>query len=641
MLALNHNSGKMMIIRSFSRFFRSIVVVVSLLILLLTAALPGWWAAPVSAQDQAPRQSPPYDPAQVTAPLAPPIAAVGRTSYLENCAPCHGEQGLGNGPTAVDLPEPATAFADRAAVWELSPSMLFHTTKDGRLEKLMPPWENQLDDAEIWNTVAYAWSLHTKESETRTGAELYAQSCASCHGEGGAGDGPEAEGELPDFTDLTYTTFVSQADWLAGWLEAHAEIGADWSDGQRAATLEYIRTFGYVPPWESPFRSGNGVITGTVIFGAGADTAQQIDDSIVLLEAYMGFEPVAQFTATFSADNTFVFENLSVDPNLVYLASVAAEGLNYSSAMLTLSPERSTTSAAITIYGATDSPEDIRINRAHWILDAQPGALVLAQIYLVGNQGDRTFVGRMVDGVDVPVTVGFDIPADAQELTFQNGALGNRFRRVGNFVYDTMPVTPGDSTQQIIVQYAIPFAGTSYDLRQELLYPVDSLSTLVANFSGLRVDAPEMTFDSIQNIQGSEYQIWRQNDFGPGAVEMKLQGLLERDAVDPRMLSGAASGTTQLAQVGPPMEAWVSWVMMALVVAGLLAVVGVAIQRGAIASTTTNQDLQVLQESLIAKIAEIDDLHALGQIGDTEWLRQRTNLKAQLMDVMRRLDAGK
>jgi mono/diheme cytochrome c family protein len=629
----------MMITRSLSRFFYSILIAALLSLLSFAIILSFGSIAPLYAQDQGARQSPPYDPAQVTTPLAPPFAAAGRASYLENCAPCHGEQGLGNGPTAADLPDPATAFADKAAIWELSPAMLFHTTKFGRLEKLMPPWSNRLDDSEIWNTVAFAWSLHTKESETRAGAELYTQSCANCHGESGAGDGPDATGDLPDFTDLRYTTFVSQAEWQAGWQEAHPEIGADWSSAQQEAALEYIRTFSYTPPWQSPLRPGNGVITGTIVFGADSGV-QTIDDSVVLLDAYMGFEPVARFTTTLSADNTFIFENLTVDPNLVYLASVVADGLSYSSAMLSLTPERSATSATITIYGATDSPENIRINRAHWIIDSQPGALVLAQIYLIGNQGDRTFIGRMVDGVDTPVTVGIDIPPDAQEITFQNGALGNRFRRVGNIIYDTMPVLPGDSTQQIIVQYAIPFSGSSYDLRQELLYRTDSLSTLVANYPNLRVDAPEMTFDSVQNIQGSEYQIWRQSNFGPGTIEIKLQGLLERDAVDPRMLSGASAGaTTQLAQIGPPMEAWVSWVMMALVAAALLGVTGVAIQRGAIASTTTNQELKTLQESLIAEIAKIDDLHALGQIGDTEWLRRRTNLKAQLMDVMRRLEA--
>jgi len=629
-----------MINRSLFRSLQSISLIAALLALLLVALSPMPWMTPVYAQDQPAAESPPYDPARVTVPTTPPLAIAGRNSYLENCAPCHGDQGLGNGPTSVDLPDPATAFADKNAVWASSPALFFHTTKYGRLEKLMPPWSNRLTDDEIWDTVAFAWSLRTKESETRAGAALYAESCATCHGASGAGDGPEAEGDLSDFTDLAYTTFVSQADWETGWESAHPEIGAEWTALQRASVLEYIRTFSYTPPWESPFRPGQGVIAGQVVFGEGAP--QQVDEGNVFLSAYMGFEPIAAFTATVSADNTFLFENLAVDPNLVYLVTVVADDITYSSSMISLTPERSQADAPVTVYGVTDNPEAIRFNRVHWILDAQPGALVLAQIYLVGNNSERTFVGRTIDGVDVPVTVGIIIPPDAQEVTFQNGSLGNRFRRVGNVIYDTMPVAPGNSTQQIIVQYALPYNGTTFDFRQELLHTADSLSLLIANFSGLRVDAPELMFDSVQNIQGSEYQLWRASDFGPGQIEVKLQGLLEPGSVDPRMVGAMSAGasTTQLAQVGPPMEAWVSWVMMALVGAILLGVTGVAIQRGALSRVTTSQELRTLQDSLISEIARIDDLHALGQLNDTEWLRRRTNLKAQLMDVVHRLGSN-
>lgn len=611
--------------------------------LFLTILFGAMWlfgpgSSPVVGQDQGALQSPPYDPAQVTLPTTLPLASAGRASYLENCAPCHGDQGMGNGPTAADLPDPATAFADRTAIWERSPSMLFHTTKFGRLEKLMPPWSNRLTDDEIWDTVAYAWSLHTRESETTAGSALYAESCAACHGEGGAGDGPEAEGDVPNFTDFSYTTFVSQADWQSGWERAHADVGAEWSQAQRESALEYIRTFSYVPPWVSPLQPGDGVIMGQVIFEEGA--AQQVEGNTALLDVYLDFEPIASFTSTLSADNRYLFENLTVDPNLIYMVTVVANGITHSSSMISLTPEQNQVDTSVTVFGVTDSPENIRVNRAHWIVEVQPGALVLAQIYLVGNSGERTFVGRTVEGVDVPVTVGFNVPADAQEISFQNGALGGRFRQVGDIVYDTVPVPPGDSTQQIIVQYAVLFDGDSFNLRQELLYPTDSLSLLVTNFPNLRVDAPELTFDSVQSIQGTEYQLWRTSDADPGQVAIQLLGLPEAGTADPRSAAAATTGgTTQLAAISPPMEAWVSWIMIALVAASLIGVTGVAIQRGVLASAPSRRDLQSLQESLIVEIARIDDLHALGQLSETEWLRRRTNLKAQLMDVMRRLDA--
>lgn len=616
--------------------YRRTILVVWTPVLVGVLFLAGLRTLPAAAQDQPARTSPPYDPAQVTVPTTLPFAAAGRASYLENCAPCHGETGLADGPTAADLPGPATAFADAAALWERSPAQLFHTTKFGRLEKLMPPWSNRLTDAEIWNTVAYAWSLHTDADKSAAGAQRYAESCAACHGVAGAGDGPEATGEMNDFTDLAYTIFVSQADWLKGWQTAHPNIGADWTQAQKENTLEYIRTFSYTPPWASPYRPGVGVITGALLFGA--DAPQQVEGGNVFLDAYLGFEQIASFTATVSADNTFRFADLAVDPNITYLATVLADGISYSSSMLSLSPDQPTAATSVTIYAVTDSPDAIRINRAHWILESQPGALVVVQIYLVGNDGERTFIGRTVEGVDAPVTFGFPVPADAVEVSFENGALGGRFRRVGDMVYDTMPVVPGKNSQQVIVQYAIPHDGATLDVKQEFVYPVDSLSLLIANYPGLRVDAPALTFDSIQNIQGAEYQLWGQTAFGPGAVEIKLQGLIEQNAVDPRVTTGGSTG--QLASIEPPMEAWTTWVMIALVGAVLLGVVGVALQRGTLAAATTPQEMSALRNTLLTQIAYIDDQHALGQISDTDWLRRRATLKAQLMDVVRRLDGG-
>lgn len=610
-------------VKRFTLRFLLFVLPVSFLSILLGSLS----VAPAWAQEEAP----PFDASQVTIPDSPPKALLGRSSYLTNCAPCHGETGQGDGPTAASLPGPATAFAERSAIWSRSPAMLFYTTKFGQLEKLMPPWANRLTDEEIWNTVAYAWSLHTSETEVATGATLYAANCASCHGEQGSGDGPEAEGTLPDFTDLSYTTFVSQADWETGWQRAHPHIGADWTQAQRQATLEFIRAFSYTPPWVALYQAGEGVITGSVRFAEGApqpESALQVSP-----DAYLNFERVATFTTTLDVGNTFVFDGLDVNPELVYLATVVVDGLTYSSPLVTLTPELPQAEAPITVYGVTDDPSGIRLSRVHWIVDVRPGALIWAQIYQFRNEGNRAFVGQMVEGVETPVTVGIHIPPEAQEVTPQGGILGGRFHQVGNVLYDTLPVMPGENAQPIIVQYAIPVDGDSYTLAQELLYPVDSLSMLATNFPALRIDAPAMRFDGIQTFEGVDYQLWRLDSFGPGAIEILFRGL-------PRLDSAELMGADTRSTISPPMEPWVSWVMMALVAAGLLAVTGVAIRRGALATPTTQEELQQLHDTLLDEIARLDDLHALGQLDDKEWLRRRSYLKAQLVETVRRLEGG-
>jgi mono/diheme cytochrome c family protein/plastocyanin len=51
----------------------------------------------------------------------------------------------------------------------------------------------QQSDAQVWGLVAGIWQANTNPEKLAVGKKLYAQNCAACHGEGGAGDGPMAD----------------------------------------------------------------------------------------------------------------------------------------------------------------------------------------------------------------------------------------------------------------------------------------------------------------------------------------------------------------------------------------------------------------------------------------------------------------
>lgn len=605
--------------------------------LLLGLALQTVW--PALAQQGSAQPSPPFDLAQVPAPTAPPLASSGHALYLENCAPCHGPEGNGDGPTVANLPGPPTKFADPAALWERSPAQLFHTTKFGRLEKLMPPWQNRLNDQQIWQAVAYAWSLHTTQLETAAGAELYQESCASCHGEQGAGDGAQASVALPNFSDPAYAMTRSQADWATGWRTAHAEIGAEWSSADEQKVLEFIRTFSYVPPWESPYRPGNGLIRGQIVQPAESNAA--LTATLVALEAYVDFQRVAFFTSTIDATGQFQFEKLAVDPEIVYMASATAEGISYSSPVLTLAPETAAITTTIRIFGQTDDPSGITIDRAHWIIDSRPGALLVAEIYQFGNRAERTFVGTRVDGIDVPVTLALQVPAGAKEISFQNGTLGDRFRQQGATIYDTTPVVPGDSTRQIIMQYLLPYDGEEVLLTQDFRYPLAMLNLLVADLPQLNVTAETLTAMGPQDIQGNTYQMWQGQNLQPGAVAVKLSGLLATDAVDPRAPAdsgGAAMTAAGAGSVGSTsLPAWAPWLIGIVSSVMLAGVFTWSWQRGLMNSATQVANLRTRRAELVQQIAELDDKHALGQLDATDWQHTRSRLKAELLTTEQRM----
>ena len=76
---------------------------------------------------------------------------------------------------------------------------------------------------------------------------------------------------------------------------------------------------------------------------------------------------------------------------------------------------------------------------------------------------------------------------------------------MGNTIYDTLPVIPGTDTRQIVLSYAIPYNGTSLDIKQDFAYPVDQLSLLIADIPGLKVDAPELESGGVQDLQGQVF----------------------------------------------------------------------------------------------------------------------------------------
>jgi mono/diheme cytochrome c family protein len=557
---------------------------------------------------------------------------------------------MGDGPTVPELPGPPTLFADPMSVFERSPAQLFYTTKFGIAEALMPPWRNRMDDTQIWQSVAYAWSLHTAQPAVESGQALYAQECAACHGEGGAGDGPEASEEINDFTDLAYAINRSQADWLAGWQDAHPDAGGAWSLEDQTNVLEYVRTFSLAPPWESPYQPGNGVIRGTVVQRT-AGGPQPVGQPISL-EAFAGFEPVASFTSTVGVSNTFEFSGLATDPALAYIATTSSEDVRFSSDFLVLSPVTPTLETELSVYGTTDDPAALVIDRMHWIVDSQPGALLIAQIYSFGNTSDRAFTGQTVEGVEQPVTAAIVLPPGAVEVTMDSGTIGDRFQQVGDVIYDTLPVVPGAETRRIIVQYALPYDGTSVDLNLEYLYPVRDANMLVADLPGLKVDATGMVFDSTADMQGQVFQIWRQQEMELGAVSVSLEGLLEQGMVDPRALqgtdaagstdsTGSVAGSGALQQADPVMEPWMAGVLAGVVGAGLALMVIVAMRQGAMRSKPNRQDMAATRDDLLEQIAEVDDRHALGELDDGQWLQQRSELKAQLVEVSARLGRGK
>lgn len=79
----------------------------------------------------------------------------GRALYLERCAPCHGDEGAGDGPAAAAL-EPRPRNFRAPDFWrDRTSAQLAGIVRKGKPGTMMTPFEGVLTDAQITDVVGY------------------------------------------------------------------------------------------------------------------------------------------------------------------------------------------------------------------------------------------------------------------------------------------------------------------------------------------------------------------------------------------------------------------------------------------------------------------------------------------------------
>jgi len=82
-----------------------------------------------------------------------------------------------------------------------------------------------LTEAQRWDVVAYFWQSNTTPETLANGKQLYAQNCAACHGENGAGDGV--------FADELAQTGEASMQTMEGAMNMVMQVPVDFTDPRR------------------------------------------------------------------------------------------------------------------------------------------------------------------------------------------------------------------------------------------------------------------------------------------------------------------------------------------------------------------------------------------------------------------------
>jgi mono/diheme cytochrome c family protein len=128
----------------------------------------------------------------------------GKAVFLANCSGCHGADGTGHSPGGRGL----RPVAFNLAGFRLPPAVVWDSLQHGVPGTSMPAW-NDLSGAEFKAVGDYVLALAntpelgpgeqwaTRDTLLLAGQRIFDTHCTRCHGQNGAGDGPDGRQYFP------------------------------------------------------------------------------------------------------------------------------------------------------------------------------------------------------------------------------------------------------------------------------------------------------------------------------------------------------------------------------------------------------------------------------------------------------------
>ena len=560
-------------------------------------------------------------PAHAQSPDDKPTVSGGRVLWAENCAPCHGPTGAGDGPTSQSIESGVPSFLDPEVYRTSPPAERFDIIKNGRIENLMPPWGNRFDDSQIWDLTAYVWSLHTTPDSLAHGAEIYAERCAGCHGDSGAGDGVQAAVDINNLADLQVVTQQSLADWQSGFAAApgHAEL-SDLSEEELWLALDHVRTFSFAMP------QLNGILSGQIINGT---TNQPQGDLEVTLFTFSGNAAVDQVTTQADSEGNFRFEHLSTDPELMYVVEGRFGDVSYLSPPSPFPNDTNEQKLDLNVFDTTTNNDGVSLSRLNNLVSFTPETVRVIELFVVGNSGDKTYIGQ--DGS----TFVFDLPANATNVSFQND-FSNRFIEAadGDGYTTNEPIYPGEEGLVIVAVYDLPYDSDALSVEMPIPADVESISLLMESQPDVELVSQQLQFIERRELQNSEFASYGVQNLTAGDVlSFELTGLdnltFETAAAPSNMPAGAVAAPPSIIN-----QDMLRWIMLGLGGGAILLAVLLYPRYRSRPAPAAATDPSTRRQRLLLLLARLDDTYDADEIDETIYRQARAEYKAELMRLM-------
>ena len=260
----------------------------------------------------------------------------GQALYEANCANCHGQGGLGDGPDASGMQ--ARSFKDQEYMAAFSDQAIFDTVTMG-VSPNMPPY-SKLSEDERWALTAYVRSF----TLTATG-------------------------------DLTAVVTPESAD-------TPSAAGAETTPGALSTETASQPTVGEVQV-EAKTSTG----------------APLPEDTLMTLYAFDNMTLAFTTTQSTRQGDMFTFSGIELPPQRAFIASADYMGTTYGSDVAVVDDPSQPVKLSVVAYETTTDSSGLIIDRLHMFFDFSTSDKVqVVQLYLMSNPTDKTITASEPGG---------------------------------------------------------------------------------------------------------------------------------------------------------------------------------------------------------------------------------------------------
>ncbi len=606
----------------------------------------------------------PPTPAPTLGPMFPaqaPSTESGALIFAEKCAPCHGSTGLGDGPQGIQLGVTVPAFGLPEIARSASPAQWYTTVTRGNMERFMPPFAS-LNDQQRWDVVAYAMTLHMTDEELAKGKELFETNCANC--------------STDFFKDQTKMSELSEVELARIIKEGNDQVpafGAKLSDDDVWTVTAYLRTLSFdtasiaaapaptttpepfdpaqdkaVTVTETPasieagtpsaegtpigteqalatseatavVQEGFGSVSGSIENKAGVNLPSDLK---VTLRGYQhGDDPNAGPQEVFSQeapvneDGTFVFQNVEMPLNRIFIAETTIDGVNMQSGFVIVKEgDTALDLPPIKLYGKTEDPSKLVVDEARIFFEYGTDNVQVYNVYSFRNPSEETIVVKLNEKGEIPFIkspegtsgVGYEAMQDSE-----------------NFVQtaDGFAIPPSENPYGLIAFGSLPKA-EEFEFSQEFVLPAASVTVYVPE--GVTVKSDQSNDLGVQKIQDFNFQIYELDGIGAGEkVKLAISGIPKEE---PTASAPEATASNQNLLIGAGVLG------VALILAGVWLYLRDRNRPEEAGGEEGEADEFESSEDVMDAIIALDDLHRAKKISDEAYQKRRAELKEILKE---------